>query len=271
MITFYEDIAELYEERRSKHSKKRFVDFNQGVDARLLTDEKMRLLATIPIRPLRIAFDSMKYAESYERALRYAAKYSIRHLSNYLLYNFNDQPIDLYRRMRLNVDLSVELDLQIYSFPMRYSPIWDDNDLHKSRNYIGPHWNKKFIRAVQTVLNATKGKVGTKVSFFNAAFGETETEYFEILYMPEAYIFNRERFKHNGLASSWRSLYHSLSDEERQRILPVIESNHFGSADLLDAKLATLLDHYHPEMMEKIKSEEFASDLLLRSNRFNSN
>lgn len=271
LITLHEDIAELYEERRNKHSKKRFVDFNQGVDARLLTDEKMRLLATIPIRPLRIAFDSMKYSDSYERALRYAAKYRIRHLSNYLLYNFKDQPVDLYRRMRLNVDLSVELELQIYSFPMRYSPIWDNNGLHKSRNYIGIHWNKKFIRAVQTVLNATKGKVGTKISFFNAAFGENESEYFEILYMPEAYIFNRELFKHNGLASSWRSLYHSLSDEDRQRILPIIESNHFGSDDLLNEKLATLLDHYHPEMIKKIKSEEFVSDLLFRSNRFNAN
>ena len=272
LITLHEDIGELYEERRSKHPKKRFVDFNQGVDARLLTDEKMRLLSTIPIRPLRIAFDSMKYARFYERALRYAAKYGIRHLSNYLLYNFNDEPIDLYRRMRLNVDLSVELDLQIYSFPMRYSPIWDDNGLHKSRNYIGPRWNKKFIRAVQTVLNATKGKVGTKLSFFNAAFGINEDEFFEILYMPESYIFNRELFKHNGLANSWRSLYHSLSDDERSTVLPIVESNHFElDSKFTDEKLLTFIDHYKPEIFEHLNSANFANELQARSMRFISN
>ena len=89
LIEFYDDIKELYEFRRNKFKKIRYVDFNQGVDARLLNDEKMKLLSTIPIRPLRIAFDSMKYAQSYEKALRLAAKYKITNLSNYLLYNFD--------------------------------------------------------------------------------------------------------------------------------------------------------------------------------------
>ena len=97
----------------------------------------------------------------------------------------------MYRRMRLNIDLSEELGLQIYSFPMRYSPIWDENNLHHSRDYIGEKWNKKFIRSIQTILNATKGKVGTRLSFFNAAFGKDESEYNELLYMPEAYILHR--------------------------------------------------------------------------------
>lgn len=174
--------------------------------------------------------------------------------------------------MRLNVDLSVELDLQIYSFPMRYSPIWDDNGLHKSRNYIGPRWNKKFIRAVQTVLNATKGKVGTKLSFFNAAFGINEDEFFEILYMPESYIFNRELFKHNGLANSWRSLYHSLSDDERSTVLPIVESNHFElDSKFTDEKLLTFIDHYKPEIFEHLNSANFANELQARSMRFISN
>lgn len=228
LIGAYEEIAELYEQRRNKAPKYRYVDFNQGVDARLLTEEKMALLATIPIKPLRIAFDSMKFASAYEKAVRLAAKYKIKNLSNYLLYNFKDEPIELYRRMRLNVELSNELNLQIYSFPMRYSPIWDDNKLHHGRTYIGNHWNKKYIRSIQTVLNATKGKVGTKLDFFKAAFGKDEEEFFEILYMPEAYILHRRICEKNGLTESWRALYRSLTENELKEILPVIESNDFS-------------------------------------------
>ena len=35
----------------------RYVEFNQGTDARYVTDELMKLMSEIPIRPLRIAFD----------------------------------------------------------------------------------------------------------------------------------------------------------------------------------------------------------------------
>jgi hypothetical protein len=246
LVCVYEDVKELYEDRRNKASKYRYVDFNQGVDARLLTDEKMALLATIPIKPLRIAFDSMKLATSYEKSIRLAAKYNISNLSNYLLFNHKDKPVELYQRMRINVDLSNELDLQIYSFPMRFSPIWDDNKLHHGRTYIGNHWNRKFIRSIQTILNATKGKVGTKLDFFKAAFGKDENEFFEIMYMPEAYILHRRLCEQNGLTDSWRKLYHSLSNVELNDVLPIIEGNNFSeiSDDCMKNRLKCLLKHY---------------------------
>lgn len=242
----YEDVKELYEDRRNKASKYRYVDFNQGVDARLLTEEKMALLATIPIKPLRIAFDSMKLAKPYEKAIRLAAKYNIKQLSNYLLFNHKDRPVELYQRMRINVELSNELDLQIYSFPMRFSPIWDDNKLHHGRTYIGNHWNRKFIRSIQTVLNATKGKVGTKLDFFKAAFGKDENEFFEILYMPEAYILHRRLCEKKGLTDSWRKLYQSMSNVELNNVLPIIERNNFSEINgiCMNNKLKCLLKHY---------------------------
>src|SRR3546814_5441248 len=43
-------------------------------------------------------------------------------LSNYMLYNFRDDPADLFERMWLNVQLNEELDIRIWSFPMRYQP-----------------------------------------------------------------------------------------------------------------------------------------------------
>jgi hypothetical protein len=261
IIEVFEKVSELYEQRRNKTPKHRYVDFNQGVDARLLDDEKMSMLATIPIRPLRIAFDSMKFAKAYENAVRLAAKYKIRNLSNYLLFNFRDEPIELYQRMRLNVELSNELNLQIYSFPMRYSPIWDDNKLHHGRDYIGEQWNRKFIRSVQTVLNATKGKVGTKLDFFKAAFGQDEDEFYEILYMPETYILQREICKKNGLTNSWRSLYKSLTDDELKSVLPIIESNDFSCSfeDNRNDRIHCFLRHYQvsykniPETSDEIK------------------
>ena len=48
----------------------RFVDFNQGVDARLFNEEIVSLLAQIPVRPLRIAFDDVKTESFYTKALR---------------------------------------------------------------------------------------------------------------------------------------------------------------------------------------------------------
>ena len=74
----------------------RIIDFNQGVDARLVTDKKMEKLAEINIRPLRIAFDHYSMKDTYEKAIRTAVKHGITNLSNYLLYNFEDEPDDLY-------------------------------------------------------------------------------------------------------------------------------------------------------------------------------
>ncbi|XCN73919.1 MAG: hypothetical protein Q3M24_03950 [Candidatus Electrothrix aestuarii] len=260
----YEHVKELYEDRRNKAPKYRYVDFNQGVDARLLTDEKMALLATIPIKPLRIAFDSMKLAEPYEKAVRLAAKHNIKQLSNYLLFNHKDRPVELYRRMRINVELSNELELQIYSFPMRFSPIWNDNKLHHGRTYIGKYWTRKFIRSIQTVLNATKGKVGTKLDFFKAAFGKDEQEFFEILYMPEAYILHRRLCEKNGLTDSWRKLYQSLSSVELDDILPIIEGNDFSKiGDIcMNDRVKCLLQHYQVSP-KKLGEEGFRNDQLI--------
>lgn len=90
----------MYDARVKSVKRNRYIDFNQGMDARLATDENMKKLAEINIRPLRIAFDHYEQREIYCRAIRLAAKYGIKDLSNYLLYNFEDKPDDLYYRMQ---------------------------------------------------------------------------------------------------------------------------------------------------------------------------
>ena len=50
-------IRPLYEKTHKPSKRKRIVDFNQGIDSRLITEENMQKLAEVNIQPLRIAFD----------------------------------------------------------------------------------------------------------------------------------------------------------------------------------------------------------------------
>ena len=53
-----------------------------------MKDRHVKLLSKIALQPLRIAFDHIKDTEIYEQKIRLSAKYEIRHLSNYVLYNY---------------------------------------------------------------------------------------------------------------------------------------------------------------------------------------
>ena len=59
--------------RDGKQPVKRRVDFNQGVDARILAQSSMflREMSTICISPLRIAFDHIGVRKVYEKSIRY--------------------------------------------------------------------------------------------------------------------------------------------------------------------------------------------------------
>ena len=199
LINAYETIKNIAAKYYKPSKSYRSVDFNQGVDARLFTPENVKLLAKLAIKPLRIAFDDLKTLKMYDRALRLSAAEGIRNFSNYLLYNFKDEPLDLYKRLKINVDLCEELDVNIYSFPMKYHPLRKEDageeDFSHNRNYIGTHWNRKYIRAIQAILNSTKGKVGRGKSFFYEAFGKDEAEYMLLLEMPETFIIYRMFFK----------------------------------------------------------------------------
>lgn len=225
ILKIYPQIADLYEKYRNKVPKSRNVDFNQGVDVRLINDEKMKLLSEININPLRIAFDNMKYEKIYINAVKLATKYGIKYLSNYLLYNETDKPIELYHRLKINIELCDSEKIYIYSFPMKYHPINGEEKLN--RNYLGKNWNRKFIRAVQTVLNATKGKVGRGKSFFYKAFGKNEDEFFKILYMPETFILFRYFFEDAGYTDRWWNEFMNLSGKEKKEIKEIIHQNDF--------------------------------------------
>lgn len=243
-IIEFNDIARpLYEKYFKRHKRMRIIDFNQGVDARLITDKKMEKLAEINIRPLRIAFDHYSMRDTYEVAIRSAAKHGIKDLSNYLLYNFEDEPNDLYDRMKMNVDLCDELSVTIYSFPMKYHPI-DDPMYSQNRDYIGKHWNRKFIRSVQAVLNATKGKIGRGKSFFEEAFGKNKDEFHKILWMPETFIIHRFKYKEN-LTTEWWEKYNRLNEVQLNRLKEIVAVNQFDETTATgDHAVDEVLEYY---------------------------
>ena len=105
-----------------------------------------------------------------------------------------------------------------FSFPMRFSPI-DRTD----RDHIGVHWKyRKYLRAISAILHVTKGVVAAGTSFFEAAFGKTQEEYFEILAMPREMIIHRYYYRDNGTTARWRELYQSLTEEQKDRLMQMV-------------------------------------------------
>ena len=179
---------------RNRRRIKRRVDFNQGVDARILAKTPMYLreMARICISPLRIAFDHIGVRRVYETSIRMAADNGIRSLSNYMLYNFMDTPDDLYSRLEVNITLNEELGVRIWSFPMRYQPV-----TLKDRSHVGENWSPYSLRSFQIMLQATRGIVSGNAPFFRRAYGNDRREFKRLLSYPHGFIFRREHYE-NG-------------------------------------------------------------------------
>jgi len=236
-------LAEIEKTYSYKKSMQRYVDFNQGMDARLLTEEKMAILSKLPIKPFRIAFDNIKYEEIYLKAIRLASHYGVKEFSNYLLYNFEDSPEELYKRIKINVDLSEEIGSHIYSFPMKYEPIEN-----KSRGHIGTNWNNHYLRSVKAILNVSKGVFGGNRSFFERAFGADEQEFFEILAMPKDILTYRNYYEEIGITRKWRQDFNQLSEIEKNEVLRLISQDEYCSKN---TTINYILKYYRHDLLDK--------------------
>ncbi|MFW6015160.1 MAG: hypothetical protein ACOCRK_01835 [bacterium] len=256
----------------------RYVDFNQGLDANYLTEEKARLLSQINIKPARIAFDNIKEENKYRDAVERCARYGINYISNYILYNAPgmkgkgntqyeaDTPVDLYNRIRITNELKNYINrdrkgskkVKIFSFPMRYVPL-DRYD----RKYKGPKWNHKYLRAVQVMLHPTQGKGPSKMSYFHAAFGNDEKEYEKYLMMPESILMIRgepkrlkresdeewekrynKYIKNQKIVMEWERLYNIVN---KKSLLKLIKDNKFSTnkyLKIVDDSLKKIYLHY---------------------------
>jgi hypothetical protein len=248
---------------------KRRVDFNQGVDARILCKTPMFLeeISRVCIQPLRIAFDHIGLKKPYEQAIRYSADVGLMDLSNYMLYNFHDTPEDLYERMRLNIDLNQELGVKIFSFPMRYQPT-DRQD----RGFEGEHWNKYYLRSFQIILQATHGIVSGAPLFFKRAFGNNSAQFKELLTMPQHFIFNRNWYEnHEGKPEleEYKKDYSSLSASEKNDLLSILcqkvpKQINETVKGLSNKRLARVLKYYSP-LSDELSRHIWAKQKLERS------
>ena len=267
-VTEFHPVAKtLYDKYFKQNERMRIIDFNQGLDGRLADAEKMKKISEIAIHPLRIAFDHWNLRDTYVKSIQTAKESGIRDLSNYLLYNFEDHPDELYERLRLNVELCEDFDVTIYSFPMKYHPI-DDPAYFRNRDYIGePYWNRKFIRSIQAVLNSTHGKIGSSRTFFEAAFGKDLNEFHKILWMPEALIIQRYKYDRQKrdeyygdkatpydnldeaighITPEWWAKFNALSREQRELAEKVIIEYRFTDDDINvgDEQVKEVLRYY---------------------------
>jgi hypothetical protein len=209
---------------RGRTPVQRRVDFNQGVDARILCKDKiyLRELSTICLKPLRIAFDHIGLKRPYEQAIRFAHEFGLTELSNYMLYNFHDSPADLFERMRFNVALNEELGIRIWSFPMRYQP----TDL-PDRSHVGEKWSRYQLRSIQLILQATHGVVSGAPVFFKRAFGDSYEEFENILLRPHHFIFNRDWYEYlSGKAEfcEFNSKFKLLSISDKSELIALLSS-----------------------------------------------
>jgi hypothetical protein len=122
------------------------VDFNQGLDARLVTEEVAHELTSLNIPTLRFAYDFPGMQKGMHRAILNLKKAGLSshrfgHICCYVLYNHRDTPEDLFERVR---DL---LSWGIAAYPMRYQPLFGEQALEKD-TYISPNWSIEQLNMV---------------------------------------------------------------------------------------------------------------------------
>lgn len=118
------------------------VDFNQGLDARLLTSYHANRFTEIDFKCIRLAWDYTPMESQFMRAYEILRRAGIpkSKINVYILIGFGDTPEDaLYR-------LQTVRDLGSYPNPMRYQPI----DADKKNSYVDPCWTddelKRYMR-----------------------------------------------------------------------------------------------------------------------------
>jgi len=224
----------------------RRVDFNQGLDVRLLTRTRLQKLFSIALRPLRIAFDNVSLAALYEKTINCAIDLGFSEISSYVLYNYLDRTSDLYNRLRIAAELNDKYGTRVYSFPMKFLPCD-----RKDRKHLGPHWSRRQVRGVQCILNASHGIAPARSDFFWRAFGSTCEEFERIILMPENYIINRAECANDGRIEAWERLFREMAPEQRAEAISLIAAGKgTRPRDHPNGKSSEFLKHYQHEQTE---------------------
>ena len=245
----FDDIRDLgFQAGAKRKGRQRTVDFNQGLDARLISarPELAKLLATACVSPIRLAFDFIGIRLAYEKAIRILVAEGFSEFTNYMLFNFADTPRDLYDRLWANAKLNTELKVRITGFPMRFIPMDD-----VSRRHVAKGWKWRYLRGIQCVLLATRGLVSPNPEFIRHAFGDSFEDFVEILSMPDRYIIYREHYRGDG-AADWRRQFGRLGTEEKEGLLQTLEELNSAPQDrarkitAMKGRMRSIIEHYYP-------------------------
>jgi hypothetical protein len=114
----------------------RHVDFNQGLDARLLTRYHAGRLAELDCT-VRLALDSTRNESAFMEAYHLLRKAGIpkKRIRVYVLIGYQDSPDDALHRLQLVRGLGVTPN------PMRYNPL----DSLMRDAYVGPNWTDREL------------------------------------------------------------------------------------------------------------------------------
>ncbi len=109
-----------------------WCDFNQGLDARLLTQHHADRFAELKNPMIRLAFDDSRYEKSFMKAVTLLRDAGIakKNIQVYVLIGFNDTPEDALCR------LSKIRGMGLLPNPMRYQPV----HAKKRNEYVGEAW-----------------------------------------------------------------------------------------------------------------------------------
>jgi hypothetical protein len=123
------------------------VDFNHGLDARLINEEKAKMLSELRVPMLRLAYDNIREKKAVEKAVGLLTKYGVtkRNILFYVLYNFyddakskGDTPETFLERIQ---DIA---RLGCVSYPMRFEPL---KSLKKNQ-YVSPLWTQEKMEMI---------------------------------------------------------------------------------------------------------------------------
>ncbi|WP_292368664.1 hypothetical protein [Methanoregula sp. UBA64] len=123
------------------------IDFNQGLDARLIDEEKVSALGELKITTIRMAYDSRAQKKSVQKAIDLLEQQGFRKkkIFFYVLYNFfnekrkcGDTPESFFEIIN---DLA---EWGCVSYPMRYEPIRS----LKKNSYVSPNWTQTQLESV---------------------------------------------------------------------------------------------------------------------------
>lgn len=108
------------------------IDFNQGLDARLLTEKIALKLKRLKLPIIRLAYDTKDIKPHLKKSIDLLKDTGFRgkNIIVYCLHNYLDSPYDFLNRIK---DL---MEWSVVAYPMRYEPL----EPRQKNTYISPNW-----------------------------------------------------------------------------------------------------------------------------------